>query len=183
MADCSVTLFRHPFQEGAEGSRDLLLRAALRYSGRPAVELERVEAGPQGKPFFPLAPQVHFSVSHSGDWWLCAFAGQSVGLDVQVHRSHTPPAKLSRRFFHPAEDAWLSQRDYRPFYDLWCAKESWVKYTGTGFYQDPADFSVVDGEGSFPRMAGAHLRLLPFEPGYSLCLCAQRLEAVTLAVL
>lgn len=177
--DRSVVIFRHPFEEGGKNSRDLLLRAAAQYSGLSAAELEQVETGLRGKPFFPLAPHVHFSVSHSGNWWLCACSGQPVGLDVQVHRSYTEPPKLSRRFFHPSEDRWLAQGGYTSFYDVWCAKESWVKYTGTGFYQDPANFSVVDEAGNFPRMVDAHLRLLPFEEGYSLCLCAQTLGDVT----
>jgi len=174
----SVTIFRHPFAEGAQESRVLLLRAAAQYSGQSAAELGQVETGLHGKPFFPRQPQLHVSVTHSGDWWLCACSGQPVGLDLQIHRSHTDPAKLSRRFFHPAEEAWLAQRDHIPFYDVWCAKESWVKYTGTGFYQDPADFSVVDEQGSFPCMEHVQFRLLPTEPGYSLCLCAQTLGSV-----
>ena len=56
---------------------------------------------------------------------------------------------------------------------MWCAKESWVKYTGHGFFDDPATFSVVDEAGNFPALEGVRLLLLPFAPGYSLCLCAR----------
>ena len=173
-----AVLFRATFSEGGYGSHDLLLRAAQRYSGLDDAALGELETAPRGKPFFSRAPGLHFSLTHSGQWWLCAFAPVPLGLDLQIHRSHTDPAKLSRRFFHPREDAWLARNGYRDFFDLWCAKESWVKYTGHGFFDDPATFSVVDERGNFPSLDGAQLRLLPFAPGYSLCLCAREEMAV-----
>lgn len=174
----AVDIFQAPFREGAEGSRALLLRCAARYAGRPVRDLGPVETGPWGKPFFPRTPQVRFSITHSGGWWLCAFSAQEVGLDLQIHRSHVPPAVLSSRFFHPEEDAFLARGGYRDFFPLWAAKESWVKFTGRGFYHDPGDFSLVSSAGDFPAMEGAQLRPLPFCPGYSLCLCAGELGEI-----
>ena len=172
-APAGAAIYCAPFQEGAAGSRALLLQAAQRCAGLSARELGPVETGPWGKPRFSRLPRLHFSVSHSGHWWLCAFSGQPLGLDLQIHRSYTDPARLSRRFLHPKEDAYLAQNGYRDFFDLWAAKESWVKLTGRGFYDDPASFSVVSPQGHFPAVEGACLRLLPFRPGYSLCLCAR----------
>ena len=166
-----AVLFRAPFREGSDRSHDLLRQAAGQYSGLPPGALGPLEAGPWGKPFFPRQPGLHFSLSHSGDWWLCAFFPRPVGLDVQVHRSFSPPQVLSRRFFHPRDDAFLAQGGYRDFFPLWSAKESYVKFTGQGLYLDPERFSVVSPEGEFPRIPGAWLQLLPFDPGYSLCLC------------
>ena len=173
-----AALFRAPFSEGGPGSHHLLLRAARQYSGLDPSALGELRTGPWGKPAFSGAPDLHFSLTHSGQWWLCAFAPVPLGLDLQIHRSHADPAKLSRRFFHPREDAWLARNQYRDFFDLWCAKESWVKYTGHGFFDDPATFSVVDEAGHFPALEGVRLRLLPFVPGYSLCLCARGETAV-----
>lgn len=170
--DCQpVVLYHAPFQEDARHSHALLYQAAARYSGRSPGELGPLTAGPWGKPAFSLHPELHFSLTHSGVWWMCALSSRPVGLDLQLHRSHSPPEVLSRRFFHPREDAFLAARDYRDFFDLWSAKESYVKFTGRGFYLDPAQFSVVSPEGAFPRVEGAALRLIPLSPGYSLCLC------------
>lgn len=174
-----VTLFQAPFQEGGQGSGTLLLRAASGYSGLSSAALEPVVVGAHGKPAFARHPELHFSVTHSGSWWMCAFGRQPLGLDLQIHQSYTEPAKLARRFFHPREDAWLAQNQYRDFFDLWCAKESWVKYTGTGFFEDPGAFSTVDEAHRFPRRPGVQLRLLPAPAGYSLCLCAASIGAVT----
>ncbi|MEA4934468.1 MAG: 4'-phosphopantetheinyl transferase superfamily protein [Lawsonibacter sp.] len=178
-----IRIFRHTFQEGHPGSRALLNVAASRYAGISGDCLGAVETGPWGKPFFPRMPHVHFSVTHSGNWWLCAFSSQPLGLDLQIHQSYTAPSKLSHRFFHPLEDAFLSERGYRDFFDLWCAKESWVKYTGHGFFDDPDSFSVVSSDNRFPVLDGVQFRLVPFAPEYSLCLCAQDVDLVTLTEL
>lgn len=173
-----VTIFRHPHTEGDGTSRTLLRRAAGRYSSLSDAQLGPVETDEWGKPFFPAHPHLHFSVTHSGDWWLCGFSKQPLGLDLQVHRSHVSPETLSRRFFHPLEDAFLAKEGYQRFFDLWCAKESWVKYTGHGFFDIPESFSVVSAEGQFPAMEGAQLRLKAFGPEYSLCLCARQLGQI-----
>ena len=169
-----VTVFCHPYGECSHQSRALLYRAAAVYSGLSEAELGPVETTPQGKPFFPEHPDLHFSISHSGSWWMCGFSSHPLGLDLQIHRTHFSPKKLSRRFFHPVEDAFLDKKDYIPFFDLWCAKESWVKYTGHGFYDPPESFSVVSPEGRFPFVDGAAFALIPFQPDYSLCLCTHR---------
>lgn len=178
-----VTVFFSPFPEGSSHSHALLSQAAQCYSGLRPGQLGELEANPWGKPFFSLQPGLHFSITHSGDWWLCAFSGSPIGLDLQIHRSHAAPEALSRRFFHPREDAFLSQENHRRFFDLWCAKESWVKYTGRGFWDSPESFSVVSARGDFPAMDGAQMRLLPFTEGYSLCLCSQSIGEVRFASL
>lgn len=176
---CSdVTIFRASFQEDSSLSHTLLLQAASCYSGLPAVQLGSLEINPWGKPSFSKRPQLHFSITHSGHWWLCGFADQPIGLDLQVHRTHAAPERLSQRFFHPREDAFLAEEDYSRFFDLWCAKESWVKYTGRGFYDGTESFSVVSLAGEFPAVEGAQLRLIPFDAEYSLCLCAKALGEI-----
>ena len=39
---------------------------------------------PGGKPFFPSQPQLHFNLSHSGSYALCALDTSPVGVDIQV---------------------------------------------------------------------------------------------------
>ena len=166
----SVTIYTAPYGDTCRHSRELLTRAVVRHTGRDCGE---ISCNPWGKPFFPALRDVHCSVSHSGDWWVCAVSERSVGLDLQIHRSHLPPEKLSRRFFHPLEDQYLARRGYAPFFDLWCAKESFVKFTGRGFSMEPDSFSVVSEDGVFPAAENCVFRLLPFQEGYSLCLCAE----------
>ena len=174
-AHSDVVIFSAPFAQERCSSHTLLLQAASLYSCLNSDTPGDLEFNPWGKPFFPSHPDLHFSITHSGDWWLCAFSGQPVGLDLQIHRSYAAPETLSRRFFHPREDAFLALDHYRLFYDLWCAKESWVKYTGRGFSDIPESFSVVSPTGEFPAMEGVQMQLLPFRENYSLCVCSQTL--------
>ena len=180
--DRAVALYRHPFAEGGAGSRDLLALAARRHTGLPLSHFREIVCNPWGKPAFVREPHLHFSVSHSGGWWLCAFSPQPVGLDLQLHRAQADLARLSRRFFHPLEDRWLAREGYARFFELWSAKESWVKYLGRGFYLDPGEFSLVSPQGRFPVSplgeGTARFLPLPFQEGYSLWLCARQIQRV-----
>ncbi len=171
----NAAIYTAPYGDDCRHSRKLLALAASRHTGGDCGE---IICTPLGKPFFPAAPEVHCSVSHSGEWWMCAVSDRPVGLDLQIHRSYLPPEKLSGRFFHPQEDQFLSRHEYRPFFDLWCAKESFVKFAGCGFSRDPSSFSVVSAEGLFPAAEGCVFRLLPFREGYSLCICAESLDEI-----
>lgn len=167
-----VLLCTAPLPGERGGSHALLRRAAVQYAQLSPEECA-LAFGPYGKPYFPAAPHLHFNITHSGGYWMCALSRQAVGLDLQQHQD-CPREKLSRRFFHPREDAYLARLDYRPFFDLWSAKESCVKFSGRGITGESEDFSVVDEGGVFPAVPGLCLRLLPWEAGYSLCLCTAR---------
>jgi phosphopantetheinyl transferase len=133
---------------------------------------------PGGKPYFPAAPDLHFSLSHSGDYAVCAYADQPVGLDLQVH-SRCDKAAIARRFFHPEEYDYLAANNYEPFFAVWAAKESYVKYTGVGIAGGLNRFCVTDENGLKDKMDDAafyHRELL----GCSLCLCAAALPEVRL---
>ena len=42
--------------------------------------------GEHGKPFFTLLPRIHYNITHSGKYVMCLFAGEEVGIDVQIHK-------------------------------------------------------------------------------------------------
>ena len=138
-----------------------------------------MEKGLRGKPYFPEYPWLHFSISQSGGVWACAMAAQEVGLDLQQHtkgrREH-----ISKRFFHPLENEYLKKNNYRDFFDVWAAKESYVKFTGSGIGEDFGGFSAASEDGLAKEINGIQLRSIPFSPDYSLCLCAKEIENVSL---
>lgn len=149
----------------------LLPRAARRFCaalGRAVPDLT-IAREPGGKPYFPAAPWLHCSVSHSGEIWLCACSTALVGVDIQRVQP-TREAALARRFFHPDEITWL---DANPggFFPLWTAKEACVKLTGQGIDGDFARFSVIANGAFVSPIAGAALHHLPCADGYVLCLC------------
>lgn len=98
------------------------------------------------KPYFEEPEGVKFSISHSGNLWMCAIADTEVGLDVQEENS-CKRDRISKRFFHPKETQWLSAQDYRDFFRVWAAKESYVKYIGDGLVYGMEKFCVVDEQG------------------------------------
>ncbi len=151
-------------------SRELLRRAAAEHTGAAAESFE-ILVNEWGRPFFVAGPE--FSVSHSGEYWACAFAEGRVGLDLQLRRMKSPPEKIAARFFHPLEVKWLEENGYERFFDVWSAKESYVKLTGRGFRGDTAGFSVVSERGEFPYLEGCGFALRSFMEEYSLCLCVR----------
>lgn len=155
---------------GKAPSRELLRRAAAEYTGA-AEESFEIIVNEWGRPFFAAGPE--FSVSHSGEYWACAFADERVGLDIQLRRMKSSAERIARRFFHPLEVKWLEENGLERFFDVWSAKESYVKLTGRGFQGDTAGFSVVSERGEFPYLDGCGFRLRSFMEEYSLCLCAR----------
>lgn len=89
-----------------------------------------VERFPHSKPRF-VPEGLSFSVSHSGEYWVCGIGAAPLGLDLQRHQPCRTQA-IAKRFFHPSETAWLNGQGPDAFFQIWTAKESYVKYTGEG---------------------------------------------------
>lgn len=154
------------------------------------LEIARTEAG---KPYFPHAPQIRFSVSHSGVWWACALAENEIGLDLQeytLHRGETENdaaarhRKLSRRFLHPREADFIEGESIHRFYAVWTAREAYVKYLGTGIDKYFSEYCVVpDDVQSLRAMAepkgDAYWRAMGVcyaktaLDGYAVCICTE----------
>lgn len=151
-----------------------LYQSATRYSGLDSSAFIKAQTE-AGKPFFPTAPQIKFSISHSGDYWVCAFGAFEIGLDMQQH-TECRSRDISKRFFHPEEVEHLEACAYSPaeFFKIWTAKESYVKFTGKGLSQGLDTFSVM------APIKGARFRHIPFKDGYSLCICAEKIGKVVL---
>ena len=141
-----------------------------------------IAKGAKGKPYFPDLPGLHFSLAHSGDYGACAVHGAPVGLDLQIHNESAREA-IARRFFHPAEYAYLKANDFVPFFRVWAAKESYVKYTGEGIAGALTAFAVADEDGLKATMGDVALYHCEIREGYSLCLCAREIPGVRLITL
>ncbi|MBU4439180.1 MAG: 4'-phosphopantetheinyl transferase superfamily protein [Firmicutes bacterium] len=113
---------------------ELLLRKALRQNYDINQPLTIVK-GEHGKPRIQGCPGIHFNLSHSGDYAVCAVSSHPVGVDIQ--KMAEPNLKLAKRFFATKESDWLfslpADQQRQAFYDLWVIKESFMKYTGKGF--------------------------------------------------
>lgn len=127
-----------------------------------AFEIVRME---KGKPYFKDVPGLHFNLSHSGDFLLCALSNRPVGVDVECLRPRG--AALPQYALTAEEYASYVEKggDWLAFYTLWTKKEAWAKYTGEGlgktFRQVPAEQGVFYrhycGEGFCATVCGEEL--------------------------
>ncbi len=84
----------------------LLLDEAIRLCCPSVPRPLDIAANENGQPYLTAAPDVHFSLSHSAAWAVCAVSDHPVGVDIQQCRSFKP--NIADRFFHPDEVQYLS---------------------------------------------------------------------------
>lgn len=78
---------------------------------------------------------IHFNVSHSGDYVLMSVADKPVGIDIEGIDYKIDPLRLGETVFSPSENA-LINGDIKNFFMLWTKKEALFKAEGTGFIND-----------------------------------------------
>ncbi len=122
---------------------ECLLRYAWRESGRPS-DAFFYAYGRNGKPYFPQAPELHFSLSHSGEYAMLAVSDAEIGCDVE--RIRHADERLLKRVLTPGEleafPACGETARAERFTQLWVAKESYLKACGEGLSVDPASIRI-----------------------------------------
>lgn len=154
-----------------EESRQESLRAGLLYVY--ALEQWGVDPAsvvtilPAGKPVLAGRKDVFFSLSHSGNWAMCAVSNKPVGADIQRLR---PVKSTMARRLHTQEQAWLEATPpeaWEPeFFRLWTRKEAWVKAVSEG---DMLSLSAVD---VIHPVTGLYFQDYTFPGGYQAAICA-----------
>lgn len=100
-----------------------------------------------GKPLLPGFQDVHFNISHSGPWVVCAVDDQPVGIDVEIIKPMD--FKIAERFFSKDEYRSLmnqpEEKKLHYFYRLWTLKESYIKAEGKGLSIPLDSFSMNIG--------------------------------------
>ena len=111
-----------------------------------------------GKPILLGQNGIHFNISHSGNWVVCAVDDNTVGIDVEVIKPID--FKIAESFFSRNEYISLinQQEDIKLkyFYMIWTLKESYIKTEGKGLSIQLNSFAIrirnndisvsVDGE-------------------------------------
>ena len=128
-------------------------------------------------------PAVYFNLSHSGDYIVCAVSDQEVGIDIQ--QMGKGRLSLAERYFHPNEVVQLKQATTEEqgllFYRYWAAKESFLKYIGTGLSGSLSAFEILFTEETIrvknnKLLQEPHLWSIEIAPNYQCCLCATSAE-------
>ncbi|MBQ6039804.1 MAG: 4'-phosphopantetheinyl transferase superfamily protein [Oscillospiraceae bacterium] len=136
---------------------ELLVRYALSVQFGMDLGSAAFQCAENGKPLL-VDSDVHFNLSHSGEWVVCAVGKTEIGIDVEEIRQ-TDYQDIYCSFAEP-EIARLNStepdRKADVFYQLWTLKESYVKYCGSGLRCPFSDFTVEllpDGSAKLARAA------------------------------
>ena len=99
----------------------LVLRMALweQFQWR---EFPEIAFSPQGKPWFPTHPEVHFNISHTAGAVLVAVSDEPVGVDIEKIRP------VSQRAMRRLADA----DSEAEFFRSWVRREARAKRSGAG---------------------------------------------------
>ncbi|NLX92541.1 MAG: 4'-phosphopantetheinyl transferase superfamily protein [Clostridiales bacterium] len=114
---------------------DILAKLAIKkVFGIPFAEI-KFDLTQAGKPYVFNRCDVHFNISHSGNRVVCAVHDKPVGIDIQKMKEPRLEA-LAKRFFTQKEQEcfFSTPPDTRKvqFFKIWTAKESYIKFLGTG---------------------------------------------------
>ncbi len=131
---------------------------------------EKVNLSSRGKPFLPDHPDVHFNVSHSGKYVVCAFSDKTVGLDIEEIREVKP--SLIKYALNKSELAELeatpATEKMTRFFEMWTAKEAFLKHIAKGLSVRPADIGKVYKD----KIEELNFYIWHDIPGYVITLCS-----------
>ena len=127
---------------------ELLLRALIREKIGLTNQHIVFGTNKKGKPILISDPSLHFNLSHSGKWILCALDTEPVGVDIEKIKDITPGlvnvslSSQERRVFKE-----MSPQDRLSyFFTLWTWKESFLKALGIGLDCLPEELSVPNDQ-------------------------------------
>ncbi|MCQ2383097.1 MAG: 4'-phosphopantetheinyl transferase superfamily protein [Clostridia bacterium] len=120
-----------------------------------------------GKPQFETVGLPYFSLSHSNQFAMCAFANQEIGCDIQFCRSYN--GLLYKRALSSIEQNALKQFDdlelrAHVFNILWVLKESVIKAAGQNLHPNLDKLSVIDFEGDLLSQISYNNKSYSLEP-------------------
>ncbi len=157
---------------------DLLGRHVLSGITGIAPEQLRFLRGEYGKPLLAEKTDVHFNLSHAGDFAVFAVSDGAVGVDAE--QTGKCERTLARQFFHQQEAVFLDslpeQLYSEYFFRLWTLKEAYLKYRGTGLAAALNSVSFIGADGIFythafePQLCTAQFRL---PEGYFVSVCGR----------
>lgn len=158
--------------------------AITRLSALPSAKIEKT---PEGKPYFADRQGLFLSLSHSGEYAVCAVSDVPIGVDIQeyrnVKRNMLKKVLCSEEQIALAERAdnsekekngFLSAEEMIDFFRTWSAKEACVKCTGMGLSKDFRElFADFEKAELTDTVTGEHWWIYTAEEpaGYSLSIC------------
>jgi 4'-phosphopantetheinyl transferase len=143
-----------------------------------------INTSPYGKPYLKNSESLHYNVSHSGEWVVCAFDSLPIGIDIELIRP-IKQYEIVKRFFTSEEYKGLLNREEKDrlsyFYELWTLKESYVKAVGKGLSLKLNSFSINNSPEDYLKISGTdyeelYLKQYNIDSKYKLAVCASTLD-------
>ncbi len=137
--------------------------------------------GKNGKPSFITNDSLHFNISHSGNYIVCAVCNSDIGIDVE--RVRNVNLRIAERYFssHELTDLMNLEPDERMdyFIRLWTIKESYLKALGTGLTMKLNSFTIVQNQNIFQLTGSANaikqdVISIKLDPSYYMAVCAAK---------
>lgn len=158
---------------------ELLARYSVgHYLGNPYQEI-KLQFGEKGKPHIGNLENVHFNISHSGNYVVCAVSTAEIGIDVE--RIRKVNLRIAERFFSPSEIDDLmacdEENQMQYFITLWTIKESYLKAIGRGLTQHLNSFTIVKSNNSYlltgnEEAEGYGIETLQLNHEYMMAVCS-----------
>lgn len=154
----------------------LLLRYVFLETGHTKEEWDNVEItkGEFGKPYINNDKHFNYSLSHSGNWIVCAVGNSEVGVDIQEIKECK--LQVAKRFFALEEYERLlnttGTQQRQMFYKMWTCKESYAKLTGRGIGGGISEY-IADENYQCIGQERALIHIYEQIDGYIVCACTR----------
>lgn len=132
-----IYIYDGEFKRGEEGY-PMIQRGALMFAEKHGIELTempQIKVAEGGKPYFENC-DIKFSLSHSGQMWMCAYSDNEIGVDIQEMKETASWEKIADRHFKSNEKAYVELWGIDGFFEIWSSKEAFGKMTGRGFFDE-----------------------------------------------
>ena len=164
----------HVFFRKSKNREDVYKLLACAVESIFGIQMPKVVKDENGKPYFPERPDIHFSLSHSGEYVMCAVSDSPVGADIQKNQKISE--KMQKRVFTENELECASALS------LWCLKESFIKLKGkTDRPYNEMEF--IRSDNTFCGPDGTFGMVIDEISSYTAAICANKLEEVKVLML
>ena len=136
-----------------------------------------------GKPFIKNFANIHFNVSHSGSWVVCAVDNTHIGIDIEQIKPID--VTIAEYFCQKCEiDDLMNKTKVAKllyFYEIWALKESYTKMKGEGLNIKLDSFSIKHSKSDLILNCEEDSKICYFKQynidnNYKMSLCSNKQE-------
>lgn len=120
---------------------DILAKTAIKKVFGVEIAKQHIEYGKYGKPYLLDYPNIHFNISHSGKYVVCAVCDVPVGIDIQKITAYNPSTAYRVCSDDELNIIEKSQNKESEFIRIWTRKEAYLKMKGSSIAKIKANIS------------------------------------------